>query len=242
MNKTFIFDYDDTLAPNLHDYSIAQLRFIEYLIHKLGSKAPDVQTIINLEVEIDKKLIPDMGFSMERFPTSFKETYRTICQTAGITPDERDLKTAYELGMQAFDEKRWKRQGLVKGAADTLDFLVSQNDELILLTKGDQRIQKKKIQATRCRKWFGKYNTYITPSKDTACILNIVGVRKKARVWLVGNSIRSDVEPALEAEINVIYIPCETWAWEREHKGTPEHPRLTTFNTISEINEKNSYL
>ena len=73
MNKTFIFDYDDTLAWNQHDYSYAQLEFLKWIIfEKLWPKAPDLQSIINMEVDIDNKNVETMGFSMERFPTSFQ--------------------------------------------------------------------------------------------------------------------------------------------------------------------------
>jgi len=239
MNKTFIFDYDDTLAWNQHDYSYAQLEFIRWIIfEKLWPNAPDLQYIINLEVKIDNKNVETMGFSMERFPTSFQQTYEAICKEKNINCDEDDLKKAYELGMLAFDEKRWKKLGLVEGAEETLDFLVEKEDELILLTKGDLKIQEKKINATDCQKWFGK-EIYIVPQKDAGVINNVVGKRDKSKLWHVGNSARSDISPALEAGIKMIYIPCETWAYEREHKEVQENPKLITFQKIIEI--KNSY-
>ncbi|OIO62393.1 hypothetical protein AUJ83_03040 [Candidatus Woesearchaeota archaeon CG1_02_33_12] len=239
MNKTFIFDYDDTLAWNQHDYSYAQLEFIRWIIfEKLWPNAPDLQYIINLEVKIDNKNVETMGFSMERFPTSFQQTYEAICKEKNINCDEDDLKKAYELGMLAFDEKRWKKLGLVDGAKETLDFLVEKEDELILLTKGDLKIQEKKIKATDCQKWFGK-EIYIVPQKDAGVIDKIVGNRNPSKVWHVGNSARSDVQHALKAGIKMIYIPCETWAYERKHEKVEENPRLITFQKIIEI--KNNY-
>ncbi len=237
MNKTFIFDYDDTLAWNQHDYSYAQLEFLRWMIfEKLWPNAPDVQYIINLEVKIDNENVETMGFSMERFPTSFQQTYKAICKEKNIDYDEEDLKKAYEIGMLAFDEKRWEKLGLVEGAKETLDYLVEKEDELILLTKGDLKIQKKKIKATDCKKWFGK-EIYIVPQKDAGVIDKIVGNRDKSKVWHVGNSIRSDVSPAFKAGIKMIYIPCETWAYEREHKGIPKDSRLITFQKIIEIKD-----
>jgi len=239
MDKTFIFDYDDTLAPNHNDYSYAQLKFGRWVIKKLKNKAPDLQTIINLEVEIDRKLVKTMGFLMERFPTSFQKTYEIICEEKDKKCSKEDLKKAYDVGMSAFDEKRWKQEGLVEGAKETLDYLVEkEKDELILLTKGDPRVQEKKIRATNCMKWFGD-KIYIVPDKNEGIIKKVVGNRVKSKVWHVGNSIRSDVYPALKARIKMIYIPCETWAYEREHKGVPEDPKLITFQQIIEI--KNNY-
>ena len=105
---------------------------------------------------------------------------------------EDDLNYAYQLGMLAFDESLWRKTGLVKGAGQTLDFLVEQNDELILLTKGDTRVQKKKIEVTGIKNWFGE-NIHIVPEKNEEVLSKYVNGRDKAKVWHVGNSIKSDV-------------------------------------------------
>ncbi len=241
MEKTFIFDYDDLLAPNEFTYSLAQLEFARWILDEFEMKAPDIPTLMNLHVNIDKKFVETMGFSRERFPTSFKETYRTICNSRDIKPSEEGLNYAYQFGMLAFDESLWKEKGLVKGAKETIEFLVEQKDELLLLTKGDLRVQERKIEITGVKKWFGE-NIYIVSKKDEKILLNCVGERNKERVWHIGNSIRSDVEPALKAGIRMIYIPCETWAYEMEHKGVPENKNLLTFSKILEIKEKYSLI
>ena len=235
MNKTFIFDYDDTLAFNMIDYYLANLRFLEWIIiQKIGPKSPNLDEILHLETEIDKTAVKTMGFSMQRFPTSMRETYKTICEQLKIPVEEQDLQTAYDIGMIAFDELSWEKRGLVKGAEETLNYLGEQKDELILLTKGDVEVQNRKLSATNCRRWFGE-KMYIVPKKNKEIVLDVVGDRDKTNVFHVGNGIRSDVEPALEAGIGAIYVPFETWAYEKEHKGVPEHPRLITFDSIIEI-------
>lgn len=233
-----MFDYDDTLAWNQHDYSFAQLRLIEWAIARLGHKCPDVQQIINLQVGIDKELVKTMGFVMERFPRSFKLTYRKLCERVGVT-DEFGSEEAYRIGTSAFDAVRWKQQGLVDGASETLDFLVQQGDELMIFTKGDYRVQNQKIEATNCKKWFGE-NIFIILDKTVDCINTVVGHRNKFHVWMVGNLMKSDIVPALEAEIGAIYIPCETWAYERDGTSIAKSDRLITFDRIIDI--KNNYV
>lgn len=235
MNKTFIFDYDDTLAWNQHDYSYAQLRFLNWVLDRLGHEAPDLPSLLNKSVDIDKSAVKTMGFSMERFPTSMRETYKEVCNASGIEIKPEDLEMAYNIGLLAFDENRWRQQGLVPGARETLEFLLEQGDELILLTKGDLTVQKKKLAATNCLRFFNE--KYIVPNKNKECLQMVVRDRDKSKVWHVGNSIRSDVMPAIEAGINMIYIPCETWAWERDHNGVPESKLLTTYQKIIEIKE-----
>lgn len=236
MNKTFIFDYDDTLAWNQHDYSYAQVEFLKWVLDTLGQKAPDAQTILNMEVQIDKEAVTTMGFGMERFPSSFTETYRRMRKGAGLSEDAEGEQKAYELGMLAFNEDRYRQRGLVEGAEEVLDFLVEKKDELILLTKGDERVQLKKVHANYLTSWFKEI--HIVERKNERTIEDVVGSRNKELVWHVGNSIRSDVEPALKAGIKMIYIPCETWAYEREHNGVPESGRLWQFEKIIDIKGK----
>lgn len=237
VGKTFIFDYDDTLAWNEYCYSFAELKLAEWIMNAFGSKTLKHYEIGNLLLGIDKAAVASMGFSMYRFPTSCRETYRQICEIKGVIPAERDLQTAYDIGMLAFDESLWKKQGLVDGAAETLDFLLLQNDDLMIVSKGEKEIQQKKFEAVQVKKWFGD-KLYIVPNKDKAVFAKYADGRDKNSIWCVGNSAKSDVLPALDAGLGVVYIPCETWAYETEHKGVPEHSKLKTFSKIIEIKEK----
>lgn len=230
MNKTFIFDYDDTLAWNQQDYCYAQIEFLKWILDRLGHNSPDIQTALNMEVEIDKQGVTKHGFQMERFPLSFAETYKTIRSQKGLKEDPEGEKMAYDLGILAFDEESYRQRGLAEGAEETLDFLAAQEDELILLTKGDERVQLKKVHANYLTSWFKEI--HIVERKNERTIEDVVGSRNKNLVWHVGNSIRSDVEPALKAGIRMIYIPCETWAYERDHNGIPVNDRLVTFPEI----------
>ncbi len=67
MDKTFIFDYDDTLAWNQYTYSWAQLDFAKFVMKSIGSRTPGPQEIINLGVSFELGLMKEMGFSPARF-------------------------------------------------------------------------------------------------------------------------------------------------------------------------------
>jgi putative hydrolase of the HAD superfamily len=232
MNKTFIFDYDDTLAPNQHYYCYAQLKFVQYVLDKLRYKSPDVQSIINTEVEIDVEHVKKYGFAKERFPNSFVEALKKIFDSRKYPYGKKERDEEYDIGMTAFDIQ----SGLTTGAEDVLNFLTQEKDELILYTKGDKSIQQKKLDINHLKKWFSQDKTYIVSEKNSSDLENIVGDRNKDQTFKVGNSIRSDVNPALEAGIKVIYIPCETWAYERDHNGVDlSNPRLFKFENIGEI-------
>jgi len=152
---------------------------------------------------------------------------------------------AYGIGDMVFDEDRWTKLGvggMLEGTEDTLDFLASQKDELLLLSAGDREIQADKIRRNRLCNWFGEDKMYVVRMKSRAEFEKVVGKRDKENIWAVGNSIRSDVLPALEAGLKVVYIPCETWAYEAEHNGLPDDSRITTFSNIGFIKSQYSVL
>jgi putative hydrolase of the HAD superfamily len=235
MKKKFIFDYDDTLAWNQHDYSYPIVEMLTYILNVLGPKSPNPKTILDLEEEIDMQNVKTIGFKMERFPTSFRMTYETLCQEAGIPIEEKHQEAMYNIGMKAFSEERYKEQGLISGAIEVLEFIKTKGDKNVLYTKGDERVQQKKIEVNNIAQYFDEI--HIVGLKSTKGFLDIIGDWDKELVYKVGNSIRSDVNPALEAGIKVIYIPCETWGYERQHNGISLPEKVITLERIDQIPE-----
>ena len=239
VKKRFLFDLDDTLMWNLHDYSQPILDFAKLVITRVGPRAPDIPTIINLQAEIDsnlvKKWIPlGAGFSKKRFPTAMSETYKKICEPLGIQDPEGE-RLSYEIGTEAFSMGRWKRQGLVPGAEDVIYYLKDKGNELILLTKGDQEVQQMKIEANDLESMFDE--CHIVPTKNREVVEKYLGSMSKSDVWHVGNSKKSDVLPAIDAGIGIIYVPMETWKFEKDHGKVPKYGRFITLDKISEIKD-----
>ena len=239
--KTFLFDLDDTLMWNFHDYSFPLLDFTKLVMKRIGPKAPDLPTIINLQAEIDSKKVKEWmtfgrGFCKERFPTSMAETYQEICKSLNIN-DAKGEKLAYQIGTRAFSIKRWKKQGLVPGAKEIFSYLKNKGDEIILITKGDEEIQKMKISANNLELIFKEI--YIVQTKNKETLEECISKKNKNYIWHIGNSIKSDVLPAIDAKIGIIYIPMETWKFEKEHASIPKYNRLIKLENISQI--KNIY-
>ncbi len=238
MNKLFIFDYDDTIQMTHHHYIKGEVEFIKWVVERLGQKTPDLQIIIKILTEVNIKNVLEFGFTKERFLYSFVETFGIICKNVGVSPSEKDLWEARRIGEITFSEQAILEEGLVDGAEETFNFLLQKGDILLLMTKGDLKWQARKIELMECRKWFND-RIHIVDHKNEENILKLVGSHPLEKSWLVGNSIRSDVIPALRAGIKTIYIPCETWAYETIHSGLPkDNENLIIFEEIKEIKEK----
>jgi len=235
VKKTFIFDLDDTIIANHKDYSYPQVEFVKWILDNTPYNGPDAQYILNRQVEIDCESAELNGFGADRFPTSFRLATHEIFKGLGMVPTPEQLREVYEIGQRAFDKERYISQGLLPGVEKNLDNLDSRGDELILLTKGDEKVQQDKIAANELEKWFSEIK--IVLSKDVGTVIEMIGERDKQYVCHVGNSIRSDMRPALEAEIKAAYVPCETWKYERQHNGLSDLPNRHNLHILGGIEE-----
>ena len=181
--------------------------------------------------EIDIKNVFQYGFAKERYPYSLEETYEYFSQKNGEKVD-LDLKKKIErLGWQVFE----RTPELVDDVYHVLGIL-SQKYFLILATLGDPQIQEKKLQLTGLKKYFSVI--YVLRYKNIEEYQNILREHKlkKKDTWIVGNSIRSDLNPALKLGINCILIPCLTWKFEEEK------PISEDFLQLSSLKELLNYL
>ncbi|MBU6146461.1 MAG: HAD hydrolase-like protein, partial [Paenibacillaceae bacterium] len=94
---------------------------------------------------------------------------------------------------------------------------------LSLHTGGDRAVQLRKLDRHGLRDIFGG-RIYVHQHKNTDAlerVLTTIGV-DRSDTWMVGNSTRSDIVPALECGIGAIYVPpLTTWAYDAMHE--PPH-------------------
>jgi putative hydrolase of the HAD superfamily len=105
----------------------------------------------------------------------------------------------------------------------------------MLLTKGHPEEQRLKIERSGLEPFFNA--TAVVHEKTEETYRAIVQERQldPARTWMIGNSPRSDINPALAAGLNAVFIPHEhTWGLEKEkivHAGG----RLLTLRAFGEL-------
>ncbi len=95
---------------------------------------------------------------------------------------------------------------VIEGVAETLAYLAPRHD-LTLFTKGHPEEQKLKIDRSGLGRYFA--HTAIVKEKDAAAYRALVETRgmEPERTWMIGNSPKSDINPALEAGLNAVFVP-----------------------------------
>jgi putative hydrolase of the HAD superfamily len=105
---------------------------------------------------------------------------------------------------------------ILDGVPETLAYLTARH-RLILFTKGEPAEQAAKVERSGLQGFFEAIE--IVGEKDAKTYHVLVHKHKivKTHGWMIGNSPRSDINPAMEAGLNAVYIPhVNTWQLEHE--------------------------
>jgi putative hydrolase of the HAD superfamily len=123
---------------------------------------------------------------------------------------------------------------LFEGIADTLEQLAARG-RLVLVTKGDLLHQEAKLAASGLGDRFSGIEIVSDKTADTfRRLFAKYGVAAQEAV-MAGDSVRSDINPALEAGAWAAFIPQEG-AWTHEHARLPgDHPRFRQLATLGEL-------
>jgi putative hydrolase of the HAD superfamily len=125
---------------------------------------------------------------------------------------------------------------LIEGVQETLEYLSLRHD-LTLFTKGHPEEQKLKVDRSQLGIYFG--HSAIVREKDAPTYEALVVERQldPSRTWMVGNSPKSDINPALEAGLNAVFVPHDrTWHLERtDLRSGPG--RVIKVNSFAELRD-----
>jgi putative hydrolase of the HAD superfamily len=200
-----VIDADDTLWENNIYFERAFDEFVEFLDHSAMSPR-EIRAVLDEIEAINAKI---HGYGSMNFGRNLRQCYEHLCERA-IRPD--DLRT-----VMAFAERILQcPMETIAGVPETLEYLCERHD-LTLFTKGNPEEQKIKIDRSGLGRFFR--HTAIVKEKDTAAYHRLVEDRQfdPARTWMVGNSPKSDINPAMEAGLNAIFIPhAHTWVLEKQ--------------------------
>jgi putative hydrolase of the HAD superfamily len=221
--QSLIFDADDTLWENNIYFEHAFEQFCSHLAH--SSMSP--RQIRDVLDEIEIANIKIHGYGSVNFARNLSECYRRLAER---DISDRDLEAVKEYAYEILK----RPVELLPGVVETLDELSPRN-ELTLFTKGDPEEQRLKLDRSGLRDHF--HHVAIVKEKDVAAYRQLATERgsEPARTWMIGNSPKSDINPALAAGLRAVFVP-HPRTWRLEHEEVPdEHPRLLRVSSIGEL-------
>lgn len=224
--STLIIDADDTLWENNIHFEEATARFLDLIAHRGGDRDRARKRL----VEIERRNVPVHGYGTGGFTRSLMDTLE---EATGKPASASDRARILTLGQRV----RMMPIQYLPGVKETLP-LLKRRHRLILFTKGNESEQRDKVERSGAISYF--HEIEVTGEKHPEDYRRLVETHRIQREasWMVGNSPRSDINPALDVGLGAIYIPHpQTWQLEHEEVRPREGGRLKILEQFADLLE-----
>jgi putative hydrolase of the HAD superfamily len=216
-----LIDADDTLWENniLFERVIAQ---VQALLRTFNVDADLFQREL---IDAEREHIPIYGYGTANFARSLVRTFERVAPEA----DSSLITTVRELALGIMRQP----PQVIEGVPETLSYLARKH-LLFLVTKGNHEEQMAKIQASGLVGHFREVE--ILGEKNVSSFLILLKKHHwdASRTWMIGNSPRSDINPALGAGMNAVFVP-HPHTWVLEHEEPVRHPNLLEVKRFSDL-------
>ncbi|HBF29468.1 HAD family hydrolase [Rhizobium sp.] len=216
---TIGLDADDTLWQNEHYYRLTEEHF-----RSLLKDYADPQVVSERLLEAEKRNLAYYGFGIKGFTLSMIETALEITEGRASGKVIGDILA---IGRDLLSHP----VETLPGVADVLEAL-SGRYFLVLITKGDLFDQERKLAQSGLGDFFDAVE--IVSDKNATTYRRVFSKHgdEPERAMMVGNSLKSDIVPALAVGAWGVFIP-HALTWVLEHVEKPvEAPR---FRELAEI-------
>ncbi len=225
--QNLLIDADDTLWENNIYFERAIAAFISYLDHR--THTPE-EVREHLDV-CERRTIAERGYGLQSFRQSLVDCFEQL-SAAPVTPErhQRIVSFAQSIAEQEIE--------LLPRVAETLAELRTRH-RLLLVTKGNTEEQRDKLERSGLASIFSAIEVLHEKNQAAYRALAEHHACDPATTWMIGNSPRSDVNPALAAGLHAVFIPHD-FTWVLEHETVDAAPpgqtllELPSFATLTE--------
>jgi putative hydrolase of the HAD superfamily len=203
--QTLLLDADDTLWENNIYFERAIAAFISYLNHHAYTRE-EVRGVLN---EVERETVRDRGYGLASFRHSLVTCFERL-STEPITAEKHERIVSFSRSISEHEIE------LLPGVAEVLPTLASRH-HLILMTKGNEVEQADKLSRSGLAHHFASIEVPREKNPDAYYAVCQKYELKPHTTWMIGNSPKSDINPALAAGLHAVFIHHpHTWVLEHE--------------------------
>ena len=206
--KRIIFDADDTLWENNIYYIRAAEDFVELMSRSGLSKEKierDFQTL-------ERKVVKEMGYGSQKYLYILHTLFKQFATYFNI----EDFASEFEIICNKFEGHLHRPPKIFLEVPSILAKL-AERYQLYVLTKGNIEEQKQKLEQSDLLEYFQQ--SFVEKEKDINTYRRILKDNQWAvnELCMIGNSPKSDINPALELGMCAVFIPYQhTWVLDDE--------------------------
>ncbi|NLG49456.1 MAG: HAD family hydrolase [Chloroflexi bacterium] len=214
IERTLLIDADDTLWENNIFYLSCQARFQDYMERWGCNRELAAETLHLCELET----IPAYGYGPQGYIAALGISAERLLKLRNLPVTPEIIYEARAIGDLVLSPPM-----ILLGNVEHTLRALRPTSRLVLLTKGQEETQRAKLERSGLEPLFDA--CYIVQEKDVTTYQNVIcelGVRPRD-TWMIGNSPKSDINPAVAAGLNAILIPhAHTWTAEIQDIEQPE--------------------
>jgi putative hydrolase of the HAD superfamily len=213
------FDADDTLWENEQFFRLTEKTFTELLADHGDSHHVSARLL-----EAERRNLKTYGFGIKGFTLSMIETALEV--TDGTVP-QAVIGKILALGRAMVEHPI----ETLPHVHETLEHLAGKY-HIILITKGDLFDQERKLAQSGLGDYFDAVEIVSDKKRHTYERIFTRHAHGPHQAMMIGNSLKSDVIPALEAGSYAVHVPHDL-TWALEHAETPVgHPRFHALQSL----------
>jgi putative hydrolase of the HAD superfamily len=228
LRQNLLIDADDTLWENNIYFEQAIAKFISFLEHKEMSPE-QVREVIN---RVEHENIRTHGYGIASFANALARAFEEL----SVEPITQALHATVHGFAMAIAEHPIE---YIHGVDETLNYLHSRH-RLLLVTKGNYDEQLAKVTRSGLARYFEAVEIVVEKDARAYSALATKYSLEPGHTWMIGNSPKSDINPALEAGFNAVFIPhANTWQLEHCELASAQAPQvLLTLNGFAELQQR----
>lgn len=226
MQKLVLVDFDDTLVETAPAFQAAREALFR-LLEKEGFPRDESRRVHFQEVEPD--LLEVHGMGPFRMAPSFRETYLRLCGTGSRRPDPGIADRCAGLGRDFMGKPK-----VMDGSLEALETLAARVPTVIYSQAAQREYQLGRIRDSGVTRFLREERIRIAERKNPETFLDTLrhfGIENPAHATMVGNSLRSDINPALTVGSRAILVePYEMWHYDNVPPVSEDYLRFPTFS------------
>lgn len=221
--KVIAFDADDTLWSNEPFFQEVEKQYTDVL--KPYGTSEEISAAL---FQTEMKNLRLLGYGAKAFTISMVETALQVSQQKIAAEDIRHI---IELGKSLLEMPI----ELLPGVKETLKALKEKgNYKLVVATKGDLLDQENKLERSGLAPCFDHIEVMSDKTeKEYRRLLNILQI-EPSEFLMVGNSLKSDIQPVLSLGGYGVHVPFEVM-WQHEVVDTFTHDHLKQIKGVDEL-------
>jgi putative hydrolase of the HAD superfamily len=200
-----IWDFDDTIVQTYAEFERTNQKAAEIIAKDIYGEVRNIEKIKFFQRKLDIEMISSFGFVPKRYILGWMNTYEHFLLESGKAENpfikEEIQKTAKDVYVRKYKN--------VPGALPILKQLKLEGYSSLILTAGIDHIQKRKVVESGAINYID--HVYVYPQKTPETLKEIIRRHPASDYVMIGNSLKSDIYPALTNNVWGFHFEQDTW-------------------------------